>query len=369
MDKGDSYDIVYLDFSKAFDKVPHRRLISKVKAHGVGGKVLEWIRGWLTSREQRVQINGKKSEWGNVTSGVPQGSVLGPLLFIIYINDLETGISSDISKFADDTKIGRLVKHTDDARMLQEDLNRLHDWAEKWEMQFNVNKCSIMSVGKGNRPVDYTLNDTTLGRSFSARDLGVQVSSDLRPREQCVIARNKANKILGFIGRCVTNRSSEVILRLYLALVRPHLDYAAQFWSPYYRKDIQSLEAVQRRMTKMIQGLRNLPYKDRLKRLNLHSLERRRARGDMIEVFKWVKGINKGNIDQVIEFNSQDRTRGNGYKLEKLRFRTDIGRYWFTNRVVNDWNRLDRHVVGAESIGSFKKRLDESMDRDDRWDG
>ena len=134
-------------------------------------------------------------------------------------------------------------------------------------------------------------------------------------------------------------------------------------------KDIESLEAVQRRMTKMIQGMRNLPYKDRLNRLNLHSLERRRARGDMIEVYKWVKGINKGHIDQVIEISSQGRTRSNGYKLDKLRFRTDIGRYWFTNRVVNDWNRLDRHVVSAESISSFKKRLDESMDRDDRWVG
>ena len=236
-------------------------------------------------------------------------------------------------------------------------------------MQFNINKCNIMSVGKGNRPVDYSLNDTTLGRSYSARDLGVQVNSDLHPRGQCIVARNRANKILGFIGRSVTNRSPEVILRLYLALVRPHLDYAAQFWSPYYRKDIESLEAVQRRMTKMIQGLRNLPYKDRLKRLNLHSLERRRARGDMIEVFKWVKGINKGNIDQVIEINSRDRTRGNGYKLEKRRFRTNIGKYWFTNRVVNEWNSQGRHVVDAESISSFKRRLDESMDRDDRWDG
>ncbi len=122
-------------------------------------------------------------------------------------------------------------------------------------------------------------------------------------------------------------------------------------------------------MTKMIQGLRNLPYKDRLKRLNLHSLERRRARGDIIEVYKWVKGINKGNIDQVIEITSQDRTCGNGYKLEKLRFRTNVGRYWFTNRVVNDWNRLGRHVVSSETIGSFKKRLDECMDRDDRWVG
>ena len=146
------------------------------------------------SREQRVQINGKKSEWGNVTSGVPQGLVLGSLLFIIYINDLETGINSDISKFADDTKIGRPIKNIDDARMLQDYLNRLYEWSEKWQMQFNVNNYSIMSVGKGNRPVDYILNDTTLGRSYSVRDLGVQVSTDLRPREQCIITRNRANK-------------------------------------------------------------------------------------------------------------------------------------------------------------------------------
>lgn len=369
MDEGDRYDIVYLDFSKAFDRVPHRRLLSKVKAHGIEGKVLEWIRGWLTNREQRVQVNGRKSEWGSVTSGVPQGSVLGPLLFIIYINDLETGINSDIGKFADDTKIGRPVANDNDARMLQEDLDRLSEWSEKWQMKFNVNKCSVMSVGKGNVPVDYKLNNTSLGRSHSERDLGVQVSSNLRPREQCVMARNKANKILGFIGRCVTNRSSEVILKLYLALVRPHLDYAAQFWSPYYRKDIDSLEAVQRRMTKMIQGLRNLPYKDRLKHLSLHSLERRRARGDMIEVFKWVKEINKGSINQVLEISHQNRTRGNGYKLEKRRFRTDIGRHWFSNRVVNDWNRLSQHVVSAETLSSFKKRLDRSMDRETRWDG
>ena len=119
----------------------------------------------------------------------------------------------------------------------------------------------------------------------------------------------------------------------------------------------------------MIQGLRKLPHKDMLKHLNLHSLERRRARGDMIEIYKWVKGINKGNIDQVIEISSQNRTRGNGNKLEKLRFRTDVGKHWFTNRVVNDWNRLSRHVVGAESISSFKRRLDKWMDGDERWAG
>ena len=310
----------------------------------------------------RVQVNRKKSEWGNATIRVPQRSVLGPLLFIIFINDLDSEVSSDISKFADDTKIGRKITNLDDVRGLQEDLDKLYEWSEKWQMQFNVDKCSIMSIGKNIGPVDYKINDITLERTCSVKDLGVQVSNNLRPREQCMIARNKANRMLGFINRSVTNRSSEVILKLYLALVRPHLDYAVQFWTPYYKKDIKSLEAVQRRMTKMIQGLKKFSYEERLKRLNLHSLERRRARGDMIEVFKWVKGINKGDINQVLEFSNQGVTQGNGYKLKKYRFRTDMGKYWFSNRVVNEWNKLDRSIVGSETLTSFKKRLDEYMD-------
>ena len=139
------------------------------------------VRKLLTNRKQRIQINRKKSELGNVTSVVPQGSILGPLLFIIYINDLETGVNSDISKFADDTKIARSVKNICDARMLQDDLNRLYEWSEKLQMEFNVNKFSIMSVDKGNRPVDYTLDDTILGRSYSVRGLGVQVNVTCAP--------------------------------------------------------------------------------------------------------------------------------------------------------------------------------------------
>ena len=153
------------------------------------------------------------------------------------------------------------------------------------------------------------------GTCNSEKDLVVLVSHDLRPREQCISARNRANRVLGFIKRSVTNRTADVILRLYLALVRPHLDYAVQFWSPYYRMDIDRLEAIQRRMTKMIHGIRNLPYEERLKSLNLHSLERRRVRGDLIEVFKWVKGFNKGDFNKVLILKEQGRTRTNGYQL------------------------------------------------------
>ena len=180
-------------------------------------------------------------------------------------------------------------------------------------------------------------------------------------------ARNRANRVLGFIARSVKSRSTKVILKLYLALVRPHLDYAAQFWSPYYRMDIGLLESVQRRMTKMIEGMRNFPYERRLKLLNLHSLERRRVRGDLIEVFKWFRGYNKGDVSETLIVSNQERTRSNGFKLDKWRFNTEIGRNWFTNRVVDEWNRLSSQVVSANSIDSFKRRLDKFMDGDGRW--
>ena len=128
-------------------------------------------------------------------------------------------------------------------------------------------------------------------------------------------------------------------MKLYLALVRPHLKYAVQIWSPYYRMDIILLESAQRRMTKIIlEGIRNFSYERRLKFLKLHSLERRRVRGDLIEVFKWVKGFNKWDVRKVLTIRSQDRTRNNGFKLEKCIFSKEIGRNWFTNRVVDDWN-------------------------------
>ena len=146
-----------------------------------------------------------------------------------------------------------------------------------------------------------------------------------------------------------------------MTLVRPHLDYAVQFWSPYYRMDIECLERVQRRMTKMIHNIRHLSYEDRLKSLNLHSLERRRVRGDMIEVYKWFKGLNKGDISKVLKINSGDRTRSNGFKLDKFRFRRELGRNWFGNRVVDEWNRLPDQIINARSLNSFKNKIDQYM--------
>jgi len=148
VDEGLCVDIVFLDLAKAFDKVPHGRLLEKLRKHGIGGKLLGIIGDWLRNRRQRVCIKGKQSTWEEVWSGVPQGSVLGPLLFLIFINDLEENTSGNVLKFADDTKIFRQVRDVQDNISMQADLDQLVEWANKWQMQFNVSKCKVMHVGQ-----------------------------------------------------------------------------------------------------------------------------------------------------------------------------------------------------------------------------
>ena len=147
VDDGNPVDAVYLDFSKAFDRVPHQRLLTKLRSHGIGDSTAAWIKAWLSDRQQRVVVNGAQSEWSGVKSGVPQGSVLGPLLFIIYINDIDEDILSLVLKFADDTKVFRKVKTPADARALQDDLDRLYRWSDDWQMLFNIDKCKCLHFG------------------------------------------------------------------------------------------------------------------------------------------------------------------------------------------------------------------------------
>ena len=279
MDKGEPVDVVYLDFQKAFDKVPHRRLVGKIRAHGIGGRVLTWIEKWLADRKQRVGINGSLSEWQAVTSGVPQGSVLGPQLFTIYINDLDEGIQSNISKFADDTKLGGSVNCEEDAMRMQGDLDRLGEWADAWQMKFNADKCEVIHFGSKNRKADYYLNGVKLGKGEVQRDLGVLVHQSMKVSMQVQQAVKKANGMLAFITRGIEYRSKEVLLQLYRALVRPHLEYCVQFWSPNLRKDILAIEGVQRRFTRLIPGMAGLSYAERMEQLGLYTLEFRRMRG------------------------------------------------------------------------------------------
>ena len=229
-------DIIYLDFQKAFDKVPHQRLLLKLKAHGIGDSITDWIEQWLTVRRQRVVEDGEVSNWKSVLSVVPG--------------------------------------------------------------------------------VNYKMGDTVLGTTVKEKDLGVTISADMKVSEQCGIAASKGNQILGLIRRNITYKGKKLIIPLYKAIVRPHLEYCIQAWRPYRKKATDTLERIQRRATKMIPELRDLCYEERLKECGLTTLETRRLRGDQIEAFEILNGYENIDRNMFFSLKKDSRTRGRG-KISK----------------------------------------------------
>jgi len=363
LDSGGAIDAIYFDFAKAFDTVPKERLIGKCESYGISGQILRWIRTFLTGRKQRVKVSGCFSEWTEVTSGIPQGSVLGPILFLLYINDLPDDLECDMKIFADDTKVYMKVETREDVVKMQEDVDSLCEWSAKWQLRFNAEKCSHMTYGRAKVDSSYTMKGT-VGEQVRIKsdaevekDLGVTFDRKLTFRQHIGSIVKKINQLIALVRRTFKYIDCHLFRLLYTALMRPHFDYADCVWCPHYQVDVMQLENAQRRATRLVPELLDMTYEERLRKLNLPSLVYRRKRMDMIQTFRILNGIDRIDEDQFFT-RSERQSRGHQFKLVKPRCRLNLRKHTFSNRIVDDWNALPAEVVEADDVTRFKVALD-----------
>ena len=367
MDNGNNMDVIYLDFAKAFDKVPHDLLIEQLRLHRVEGGLLDWIKDWLTGRTQRTVLNGEASDWAPVGSGVPQGSVLGPLAFLVFINDIDicASLVNVIKKFADDTKVGHRIVSQEDVHDLQRCLDNLCEWADKWGMTFNVKKCKVMHIGRSNSWAVYTMKGTAIESTDTERDIGIIVHNSLKPTKQCAEASRIAQAVLGQIARAFHFRN-RTFVNLYKQYVRPHLEFSVPAWSPWTAADREVLEQVQRRMVRMVSGLRGNSYEARLEELGLLSLETRRVKYDLVQTYKIVHGLDQVDSSTWFQLVGNDpprvtRETSDPLNIVRKEGRLEIRRKFYSNRVVEHWNALESDIKSARSIATFKSGIQQYL--------
>ena len=366
LDSGMPTDIIYMDFAKAFDSVPHVRLCHKLRAIGISGEVLRWTEDFLWNRKQRVVVYGEASQWADVLSGVPQGSVIGPCLFLIFINDIASTMNSQVSIFADDTKILRCIRSDEDVQALQNDLKTAEEWSREWKLRFNANKCRVLRIGKvqdlENRP-QYKLNGVILENVVEQNDLGVLIDSSLDFQKQVNKCVNKAFMNWGIIKRTFDRLQPKMFKLLFKTYVRSHVEYCPQVWSPYKKGLIKKIERVQRAATRQVIGMAGKSYEERLREIGLTTLSERRKRGDMIEVHKILKQLHSVDLSDLFTIKPHHH-RGSAYKLYKSRFQTFKRGHSFSKRIVNKWNKLTQQVHVAPSTIQFKRLYDKFMDEE-----
>ena len=265
-----------MDFAKAFDKVCHRRLLVKLEECGILGKALSWIEDWLSGRRQQVRVEGEYSSWEDVISSVLQGSVLGGLFFNIFVDDVddldeEEDVAEDESsltasgKFADDTKVARVIEKQEDVDRMQRIINGLSKWAKKWAMSFNASKCKVMHFGIRNPRAKYVMDGVELGETVEERDLGIQIVNTLKPSRQCAIAAKAAHFALSQIQRAFHFRRTRDLVPLYKTFVRPRLEFGVAAWNPWTETDIQCLEAVQKRLIRLLSDVTGESHEEKLR--------------------------------------------------------------------------------------------------------
>ena len=312
MESGDAVDVIYLDFAKAFDRVDHGILLKKLKILGFDDPLLKWLQLFLTGRKQKVVIEGSESELTNVISGVPQGTVLGPLLFILHIGDIDKVLQHSIaSSFADDTRVIKSITTEEDIQDLQDDLCRVYSWSEENNMKLNGEKFQHIRYGKASFPsADYRSPTNEIIKVYSElRDLGVTMQDTAKFNSHIQSISEKGSRMAGWILRVFSTRDEKPMMVLYKALVLSCMEYCSALWAPRSLGMIRELESVQRAFTKRIRGLADLNYHQRLESLNLYSLERRRDRYIVLYVWRIINGFAPNLESQYSKINTQIRNR------------------------------------------------------------
>jgi ribonuclease P/MRP protein subunit RPP40 len=353
-------DMVVLDFSKAFDKVPHKRLMKKLWNYGIRGPTHNWIESFLVNRTQRVVVDGEASEWAEVQSGVPQGTVLGPILFLAFINDLPRSVNANTRLFADDCVIYRTVKSDEDCRSLQLDLAQLEKWEKEWCMQFNADKCSTITITRKRNKLDfrYILHNQELEQVDSATYLGVELQSDLTWSKHINKTTMKANRQLSFLKRNIPIKNTKLKETAYKGLVRPILEYCAPVWDPHHAKYIHQLEMVQRRAARFALGrYHNISsVTDMLQDLKWESLLHRRKIACLVAFYKIQFAVVAIPLPSFIIRPERPRP-GYPHHFRIPYCSTESYKKSFYPKTIRLWNQLPPSIACQGSLSLFKTAL------------
>ena len=368
--KKKNIDVVYLDFSKAFDRVDHKVVLEKARKLGIQGKILKWLAQFLINRTQKTIVNGCESYSTRVLSGVPQGTVLGPLLFIIMLNDITDYIKeSSVYSFADDTRILKTIESTLCSQKLQEDLERTYEFAQESKLQFNENKFELIKFGFDEDLKGQTKYTNPRGNNIEekskVKDLGITIENNLSFNEHIDNVVSKCRQISGFIFRTFSTRNINAMLTLYKSYIQPHMDYCVQLWYPHKISELQKLEGIQRTFTDKIEGLQDLNYWQRLEKLNLYSVHRRYERYIIIYIWKVLEGKTvPPESEDIVAIHSIRNGRTckkfqlpSGSCKQKTQQHNSLSR--FGSRLFNILPQNIRDFSG--SVESFKSRLDKYL--------
>jgi len=353
---------IYFDYSKAFDTVSHPKLFHKLSKYGFGGNLLTWIKQLLTSRIQYTRVGRSMSDSAQLCSGVVQGSCLGPLLFLLYVNDV-TSVISDKCKcklYADDLKLYSEISVVDDCCVLQDVIDKVKLWSDEWQLSMSVRKCAAICVGHFTNNLaayKYTLGHNSLPLKDHVADLGVIVDPTMKYSIHIDQLVAKAKSRIGLLFRCFVTRDMNVLRQAFITYIRPLVEYASSVWSPTQVGLIDKLESVQRQFTKRIPVLYDLSYSDRLSALNLDSLELRRLRADLYLLYKIIFGMCDIDSNSLLSLRGDTVTRGHRYKIIQEHCVNNYRKNFFVQRVAPIWNSLPPSIVDFSSFSRFRRSI------------